>query len=297
MKLKLSFIALFIFSLSFVQAQMSSSAAFEVSVSGQGDPLFLIPGAGCAGEVWETTVARYAKDYTCHVFTLAGYGGVPALAEAPYLPQIKTDLAAYIQEHGEDKAILIGHSIGGYLSLWLGSEYPDLFQKIIVVDGLPFLAAAQNPFATEEQVKQYMEPNLDSYKTQDDKAFAEQQMAVLKSMIQSEEHIATAMKWSLASDKKMLSYSVFEMMCHDLRQEIKNIKAPTLVLGAYDGPYDWAPQFTKEVATKTYEQQYANHSNCTVLIPDHTRHFVMFDNPDWYFEQLDNFLNPALSEK
>ncbi len=296
MKRTISLIALFIFSCSFLQAQ-KSTAAFEVSISGQGDPLFLIPGAGCSGAVWDATVAHYAKDYTCHVFTLAGYAGVPALAETPYLPQIKTDLAAYIQEHGQDKAILMGHSIGGYLSLWLGSEYPDLFQKIIVVDGLPFLAAAQNPYATEEQVKQYMEPTLDAYKTQDSTAFVQQQLGVLQSMIQSEDHIATALKWSLASDKKMLSYSVFEMMGQDLREEIKNITAPTLVLGAYDGPYDWAPQFTKEIATQTYQQQYAKHSNCTVLIPDHTRHFVMFDNPDWYFEQLDIFLSKEVAKK
>ena len=38
-------------------------AAFEVTVTGQGEPLFLIPGATCSGEVWETTVEQYSKQY------------------------------------------------------------------------------------------------------------------------------------------------------------------------------------------------------------------------------------------
>ena len=81
-----------------IAGEIRQYKAFEVEVSGQGSPLFLIPGATCSGEVWQSTVALLSQQYEYHVFTLAGYAGVEALENPPYLPTIKKALTDYIGE-------------------------------------------------------------------------------------------------------------------------------------------------------------------------------------------------------
>lgn len=48
---------------------------FEVTVTGHGRPVILLPGLTCPGAVWDATVARYRGQYQCHVVSLAGFGG------------------------------------------------------------------------------------------------------------------------------------------------------------------------------------------------------------------------------
>ena len=52
---------------------------FAVTVTGSGRPMVLIPGLACGGSVWDATVAHYKASYECHVVTLAGFAGQPAI--------------------------------------------------------------------------------------------------------------------------------------------------------------------------------------------------------------------------
>ena len=51
---------------------------FAVKVTGTGQPMILIPGLACSGEVWDSTVAHFKDRCECHVLTLAGFAGQPA---------------------------------------------------------------------------------------------------------------------------------------------------------------------------------------------------------------------------
>ena len=70
------------------------------------------PGLQSAGAVWDTTVAHYKERYECHVLTLAGFAGQPALpAGTPFLKTVRdgercwfvrlTDIARF-ESHGND---------------------------------------------------------------------------------------------------------------------------------------------------------------------------------------------------
>ena len=65
-----------------IAAAIASSAhaatPFEVRVTGNGPDVLLIPGLASSGDVWDDTVKALAPHHRCHVFTLAGFAGVPA---------------------------------------------------------------------------------------------------------------------------------------------------------------------------------------------------------------------------
>lgn len=41
--------------------------AFTVSIYGNGQPVILIPGYSCSGDVWKETVQHLSGRYQCHV--------------------------------------------------------------------------------------------------------------------------------------------------------------------------------------------------------------------------------------
>ncbi len=135
------------------QFSAKQTRAFDVQVYGEGPSMFLIPGATSSGNVWDATVEKYKDDFQIHVFTLAGYAGVAPLEAKEILPVIKDSLMAYIKENKSKNSILIGHSIGGFLAMWMASENNNLVDRILIVDALPFLPGAMNPVLTEYLAK------------------------------------------------------------------------------------------------------------------------------------------------
>lgn len=286
-KISFLFTVLMILSHLSIAGEVRKYPAFEVEVSGQGAPLFLIPGATCSGEVWQSTVALLSQQHECHVFTLAGYAGVEPLKNPPYLPFLKEALMDYISEvSAGQKAAVIGHSIGGYLALQMASEQADMFEKLFIVDALPFLPAARNPAITEEQVQAYpVEAMVQQYEQMDSLAFRQMQQQVVSSMVGNEDFHEQVLRWSLTSDRKTMAYTMNEMMCTDLRQEIAEIKCPLVVLGAWTESY---PQ-SREATQKIYEEQYEAIQDVDIRFPADSRHFIMLDVPDWYAEQVKAF--------
>jgi pimeloyl-ACP methyl ester carboxylesterase len=123
------FMVAYVFFASVVMAKGGKYDAFQVKVTGKGQPIILIPGATCSGDEWNETVAHLSGKYQCHVFTIAGYAGTAPMAKGPYLETIRKELEQYIEDQKLEHVILIGHSIGGFLSLCMASEMKDHLQK------------------------------------------------------------------------------------------------------------------------------------------------------------------------
>jgi len=81
-----------------------------------------------------------------------------------------------------------------------------------------------------------------------------------------------------------------ELFAGDLRDDLANIKSPTLVLGTWIG----SSQYTDRQKTEAnLRRQYAKLAGVEIQITDTARHFIMWDDPDWMFGQLDRFLSLA----
>ncbi len=262
---------------------------FEVRVSGKGQPILFIPGATCSGDEWQAAVAHYSKNYECHVFTLAGYAGAPAIADGPYLPTFKTALINYVGEHKLKNVIVVGHSIGGFLSLKLAIEMKDALQKIVVVDAMPFYAGALNPAAkagfSEVQAKQF----LDGYNKMNDAELKASQRNIARTLCADSSKWDAIAEWGGKSDRKTMAYSMAEMFGDDIREDIAKIKVPVLVLAAFKAMPEY-PGFTKDYITSTFKEQYKQCTTCTISVSSSAKHFVMYDEPEWFLKEIDNFI-------
>ena len=284
-------ILLFLFAFANVLGQETTKIpAFEVSIHGKGDTMFLIPGLSCSGNVWNETVKKYKNDYEIHVITLAGFGGVKPIASENILQEVKKELINYIKKHGTKNSVLIGHSIGGFTSLLIGIDEENLVSKIIIVDSLPFLAGASNPEITAEIVKSSYGMLKEMYMKMDSIALRNNLKQSIGGMMRNKENLDFVLNDAAKSDRKTLGYTVFEMMRTDIRETIQKIKTPTLVLTNWNKPIPQFPNFTRANKLKMYQEQYKNCSSCTVKVVDKAEHFIMLDNPTEFYKEVSGFI-------
>ncbi len=284
------FIPFYIILVFLVMGRGKEASPFQVEVYGTGQPMLLLPGALCSGEVWDETVEYYKDRYQLHVITLAGYAGTEPLADGPYLETYKSAIIQYIYDNDLRDVILLGHSLGGFLSMWIGSEMESRLDRIMIVDALPFLAQVFNPAATAGFDSSRAEAYLQANTSADEQQLEQSKRMVLASMISDPQRIEQALTWSLSSDPRTEAYSMTELMSTDLRDTIAAIKVPVLVLAAFVGENPQMPQYTRESTRQVYAAQYKAVNNLTLHVADGARHFIMWDDPEWYFEKTDAFL-------
>ncbi len=261
-------------------------SSFAVKITGKGQPVILIPGLSSSGAVWEGTVEHLKDRYQCHVLTLAGFAGQPRIP-APFLETVRNDLAAYIRDQKLDHPIIIGHSLGGFLALWLAAHDPDLPGPLVIVDSMPFLPAGSMPSATVETAKPMAEMIRSGM------AVARQQFVTnsepwVRTMVTKPADFDRVMSWVRNTDPLAAGDAMFDLFSHDLRDDVAKIKSPTLVLGTWIAYRDYA---TREEVERRFRNQYTQLKNCKIIMAE-TRHFIMFDDPNWFYQQIDVFLAP-----
>jgi pimeloyl-ACP methyl ester carboxylesterase len=260
-------------------AAVAAPRSFTVDVQGSGPPVILIPGLACGGAVWAPTVARYRDKHQLHVLTLAGFAGQKAI-DAPLLPTVRSELAAYIKERKLDKPVIVGHSLGGFVALWLAATEPALVGKVVVVDALPFLAAARLPTATVETVKPRAQMMRDMLIKSPPEMFAAQNRAAVTAMVTNPKDVEPLAEMGKKSDQAAVATAMYELMITDLRPLLPKVRAPTLVLVANDGP-DFE---------KTFAAQYASLPKVKLKLAAHARHFIFVDDPAFFFAAVDEVL-------
>lgn len=257
------------------------------SPSAKGD-MVLIPGLGCAGAVWDSTVERFGARYRCHVFTLAGFGGVPGRA-LPFVATRQADVVGYLREHGIEKPVFVGHSLGAMLSLRIAADHPELPRAVVAVDGLPSLGAVmfehadatQREFAARMTRTQMTSSTIEMYR--------HQATQTARGWLDDERRVQQVVEWMIASDRTTVGNAIFELLTTDDRPRMKNVAAPVLLFGSFNRKME---RFTKrERVIELYRAQVAEIPDHTVLFPDDAGHFLMFDVPEWLWSEMERFLN------
>lgn len=270
----------------------SAFAAGPVNISfekhGHGPAVILIPGLSCGGNVWDQTVKHLEGKYTCYVLTLPGFAGQPSIA-APYLASVRDGIENLVETEHLSKPWVIGHSLGGFMALYLTSDKPGMFGGGISVDGLPWLARAFNPLATPAWAQNLAATLQKQFNTMDDDELAHSMSVTLKNQISSQDDIDHVYPEVIKSDPKEVGLAASEMLVTDLSEQIAQIKCPFMLI---------APdEFAKPKALKFLQQSYAHAIAANPKIDlawvMHSKHFVMLDQPKRFYELIDGFMNKS----
>ncbi len=106
-------------------------------------------------------------------------------------------------------------------------------------------------------------------------------------MISDTAQIPQVMAWDRASNLKATWLMLCEMEELDLRDDVAKIQSPILVLGSWVG---WDSLKTKKLVEAAYTRQFAKAKDCRIVFSEQGKHFLMWNDYDWYINEIDQFL-------
>ena len=93
---------------------------------GEGPPLVLLHGANLSAEVWSYQLRDLSATYRVIALDLRGHGRSSAGEDDVTISAMATDVAEVMGALGLERAVLVGHSMGGMVSLRLARAHPEL---------------------------------------------------------------------------------------------------------------------------------------------------------------------------
>jgi esterase len=103
---------------------------------GDGPPLVILHGLFGISDNWMSVGKALAGCYRVIIPDLRNHGRSPHAEAFGYFPMME-DLLEMLEESDYQSVILLGHSMGGKLAMHFAVQYPEMVQKLIVVDISP----------------------------------------------------------------------------------------------------------------------------------------------------------------
>ena len=252
----------------------------KVEKSGEGTPILFLPGFTTPGSVWNETIDNLNGSFETHVVSYAGFNGLEPIGTPWYAP-IRQSLVDYIKDENLDNLTIIGHSMGGNLATELAAELNQEVTGLIIVDALACMRELMMPGVPASSL-QYDSPYNNQMLNMPEDGFKNTALMMARNMTNNEARIEEIASWSIAADRKTYVYGYTDLLKLDLRPQLENIQTDVLILGA-SFP-------SKEMVVPNFEKQYANLKSKTINIADDSKHFIMFDQPEWLYDQINNYL-------
>jgi len=102
---------------------------------GAGKTVLCIHGLTANCRCWDNLAQGLAPDHRVFAMDIRGRG----LSEKPpsgySIDHHCRDIHALLQDLGLDRVVLMGHSLGAFISLAFAAKHPDLVDKVVLVDG------------------------------------------------------------------------------------------------------------------------------------------------------------------
>jgi esterase len=103
---------------------------------GEGSPLIIVHGLYGSSDNWLTIGKALARNFQVFLVDLRNHGNSPHTDRHTYT-LMKLDLLEFLDRYDIEKAILVGHSMGGKTVMHFASDYPERVGSLIVIDIAP----------------------------------------------------------------------------------------------------------------------------------------------------------------
>lgn len=103
---------------------------------GKGDPVIILHGLFGNLDNWQTIARQLSEQFWVFVVDQRNHGRSPHTEDISY-PLMAQDLKKFMDEHWIPRANIVGHSMGGKTAMQFAFEYPDMVDKLVIVDIAP----------------------------------------------------------------------------------------------------------------------------------------------------------------
>lgn len=253
---------------------------------GKGNPLIILHGLYGGGDNWYTIGKKLQNNYTIYLVDQRNHGSSPHNSEMNYTV-LAADLREFILEHKLTSAAIMGHSMGGKVAMKFAFQYPQLVDKLVVIDIALRDYAPSGVYAEQALMHQMIIQSLSQLdlslgtrgaidtelrKTINGGAIRQ---FLLKNLKRKDDGVGFYWQINLSALSSNL-----ENIMHNVADEGASFDKPVLIInGAKSG---YINQEDKTQFQKVF-------SDCTI-VDLNTGHWVHAEEPEKLIQELHNFL-------
>jgi pimeloyl-ACP methyl ester carboxylesterase len=247
-------------------------------------PLILLHGFCENHQIWnrfEQTLAAH-----CRVLCpdLPGFGKSPLPAGDFQLPDIADTLHYWLQELGIERCILVGHSLGGYISLAFLEKYPEMVEGIGLMNSTAYADSEERKHTRDNVIafaeKHGVEKFIDSFVPQ---LFYHERRNALKEEIEELLSIARS-----TPQESLIAYTRAMQQRPDRLEVLKHFRKPIFyIVGEED----------RSVPLEDNQKQIKALSNYELHILKECGHMAMYEQPEESLHIIRNFVHYVYDKK
>ena len=241
--------------------------------------LFIIHGFLGMGDNWKSHAKKISENnYTVHLIDLRNHGR--SFWDNGFSFEIMVDdIQNYAFFHKIEKFSLLGHSMGGNVCMLFAQKFPEILEKIIIVDIIP------------KKYKPHHQNIMDSLKSIDFKSKKSRKEVDdhMSNYIEDDRVRQFLLKNLYWIDKDSLGLKINIDVLYDFKDKLSlelqdslNYQKPTMFLYGDSSPYVENSDLS---LIKLY------FSNVEIIKVPQAGHWVHADNPSFFLDRVINFLN------
>jgi len=231
------------------------------------------------GDNWISQANKIAESgFKVHLIDLRNHGKSFWSNEFSFDLMVE-DIYEYIIYHNISNLYMIGHSMGGNISMLFAKNYPELIKKIIIVDIVPKAYKPHHDYILES----LKSLDFNIIKSRND---ADSQLSKLISDIRVRQFLLKNIYWK---DQDTLGLKInleilfkFKNKLSLVFKEDFSFKKPTLFIHGENSNY---------VEESDYDLMSSYFKNLEIVKVPSASHWVHADNPKFFLEKTINFLN------
>lgn len=261
----------------------------RIESDGSGRRVLLVHGLAASPACWSGLREELGARYNVHRPHIRGFAGLAPPTGRPhgrFLSAMADELAEHIRKTGRGPVAVVGHSMGGIVSLILARDHPTLVDRLMVIDVPSFFSVLINPFATEATFGAFAEATRRQYLGKSQADLEKDIRRTASRLVTSEADLQRVVDWGLSSDQALTADVMAEVMTTDLRSDMSSIAAPTDILYAYDP----ATPVSSMAIDQLYASAYAGLPNRRLVRIDDARHYIMMDQPERFHREVKTWL-------
>ena len=253
-----------------------ASSPLYYRVEGDGPPVFLLHGFAEDGSIWEEQVPLLKKNFCVILPDLPGSGRSPFNPQLSSIDDYAGCLKMIVEAEGITRCIMIGHSMGGYVSLAFAEKFPAM------LSGLGLFHSTS--FADTEEKKNTRRKSIEFIRQYGPAPFIEQSVPNLFGSLFRERNpqkvAGLVQKYSAFQPAALIQYYEAMIQRPDRTAVLKQFSGPVLfVIGEQD----------KAVPLTDSLQQCCMPTLSHIHIFENAAHMGMLEEPEKSLRILENF--------
>lgn len=257
-------------------SELSNRVTLQYAEQGEksGIPIIFLHGLSDSWRSFERVLSSLPESVHAFALTFRGHGDSNHPEEGYRFRDFATDVEAFMELNNIESAVIVAHSMGCLVAQSFAVEYPERVKGLILIG---------SPYRPSEKpaLKEFGDFVLSSLEDPISSEFVREfQESTLVQPV-PEDFLETIIEESLKLPARVWKAVVESFMQDDISGELKNIKAPTLLVwGDKDGMFSKSDQ----------DKQLEIIENSKLLVYEGAGHGVHWEEPEKFTPDLLSFI-------